>query len=104
MLQALSQKMKKWSSSVDTRPSQVDTRGRSQRTMFTGLYNQVDTRCSQVDTREPSQKACLSTGNSRATRDDLRSTLETSPRELFCLSGTMCRHTPWAGRHTPKTL
>ncbi|MQM01694.1 hypothetical protein Taro_034452 [Colocasia esculenta] len=29
MLQALSQKIKKWSSSVDTRPSQVDTRGRS---------------------------------------------------------------------------
>ncbi|MQL80631.1 hypothetical protein Taro_013071 [Colocasia esculenta] len=79
MLQALSQKMKKWSSSVDTRPSQVDTRGRSQRTMFTD-WDRV------------------------STLDHLRSTLETSPRELFCLSGTVCRHTLWAGRHTPETL
>ncbi|MQL79627.1 hypothetical protein Taro_012067 [Colocasia esculenta] len=63
MLQALSQKMKKWSSSVDTRPSQVDTRGKSQRIMFTDW-------------------------DSVSTLDHLRSTLETSPRELFCLSGT----------------
>ncbi|MQL80634.1 hypothetical protein Taro_013072 [Colocasia esculenta] len=70
--------MKKWSSSVDTRPSQVDTRGRSQRTMFTGLYNQVDTRCSQVDTRCLSQKACFArlgqgvdTGSSQVDTRDL---------------------------------
>ncbi|MQL82196.1 hypothetical protein Taro_014662, partial [Colocasia esculenta] len=78
MLQALSQKMKKWSSSVDTRPSQVDTRGRSQRTMFTGLYNQVDTRCSQIDTRCLSHKACFArlgqgvdTGSSQVDTRDL---------------------------------
>ncbi|MQL81119.1 hypothetical protein Taro_013568 [Colocasia esculenta] len=39
-----------------------------------------------------------------STLDHLRSTLETSPRELFCLSGTVCRHTLWAGRHTLETL
>ncbi|MQL76494.1 hypothetical protein Taro_008880 [Colocasia esculenta] len=59
MLQALSQKMKKWSTSVDTSPSQVDT-------------------------REPSQKACFSVGYSRSTLNYLRSTLDASPRELFC--------------------
>ncbi|MQL68289.1 hypothetical protein Taro_000573 [Colocasia esculenta] len=33
MFQALRQKMKKWSTSVDTRPGQVDTRDRSQTNM-----------------------------------------------------------------------
>ncbi|MQL95325.1 hypothetical protein Taro_027990 [Colocasia esculenta] len=79
MFQALSQNMKNWSTSVDTRPGQVDTRGRSQRILFT-------------------------VWDSRSTPDDLRSTLETSPRELFCQSGTVCRHTSWAGLHTPKSL
>ncbi|MQL86324.1 hypothetical protein Taro_018860 [Colocasia esculenta] len=59
MLQALSQKMKKWSTSVDTRPGQVDTRDRSQRNISTGLYI-------------------------RSTLNYLRSTLDASPRELFC--------------------
>ncbi|MQM23082.1 hypothetical protein Taro_056143, partial [Colocasia esculenta] len=75
MLQALSQKMKKWSSSVDTRPSQVDTRGRSQRTMFTGLYNQgVDTGSSQVDTRDLSQGTVLPVWDSVSTHPMGRST------------------------------
>ncbi|MQL86586.1 hypothetical protein Taro_019121 [Colocasia esculenta] len=104
MFQALSQNMKNWSTSVDTRPGQVDTRGRSQRILFTGLFSQVDTKCRQVDTRWLSQKACFSDGQSRSTRDDIRSTLETSPRELICQSGTVCRHTSWAGRHTLESL
>ncbi|MQM16797.1 hypothetical protein Taro_049758 [Colocasia esculenta] len=79
MLQALSQNMKNWSTSVDTRPGQVDTRGRSQRILFT-VWDMV------------------------STLDHLRSTLETSPRELICQSGTVCRHTLWAGRHTPESL
>ncbi|MQM16683.1 hypothetical protein Taro_049643 [Colocasia esculenta] len=37
MLQTLRQKMKKWSSGVDTRSSSVDTRPNSQRTLSTGL-------------------------------------------------------------------
>ncbi|MQL93199.1 hypothetical protein Taro_025841, partial [Colocasia esculenta] len=94
MLQALSQKMKKWSSSVDTRPSQVDTRGISQRTMFT------DRSTLDACPRRP----VLPDWDSVSTLDHLRSTLETSPRELFCLSGTVCRHILWAGRHTPETL
>ncbi|MQL97634.1 hypothetical protein Taro_030330, partial [Colocasia esculenta] len=66
MLQALSQKMKKWSTSVDTRPGQVDTRDRSQRNKSTDFYirstleslprRPFDTELSQVDTR------CLSQG------------------------------------------
>ncbi|MQM18418.1 hypothetical protein Taro_051409, partial [Colocasia esculenta] len=59
MLQALSQKMKKWSTSVDTRPGQVDTRDRSQRNKSTDFYL-------------------------RSTLNYLRSTLDASPRELFC--------------------
>ncbi|MQM22542.1 hypothetical protein Taro_055595 [Colocasia esculenta] len=39
-----------------------------------------------------------------STLDHLRSTLETSPRELFCQSGTVCRHTSRVGRHTPESL
>ncbi|MQL92188.1 hypothetical protein Taro_024811, partial [Colocasia esculenta] len=75
MVQNKGRNVKKRSSSVDTSPGQVDTKGR------------------QVDTREPSQKACFAVWNSRSTLDHLRSTLETSPRELFCQSGTVCRHT-----------
>ncbi|MQL69315.1 hypothetical protein Taro_001604 [Colocasia esculenta] len=102
MFQALSQNMKNWSTSVDTRPGQVNTR------------------CRQVDTRWLSRKASfavwdsrstpdadrstLAVWDSRSTLDDLRSTLETSPRELFCQSGTVCRHTSWAGRHTLEFL
>ncbi|MQM22114.1 hypothetical protein Taro_055162 [Colocasia esculenta] len=104
MLQTLSQKMKKWSTSVDTRPGQVDTRGRSQRIMFTGLVSQVDTKCRQVDTRCLSQKAYFAIWDRVSTLDHLRSTLETSPRELICQSGIVCRHTLWAGRHTSETL
>ncbi|MQL95947.1 hypothetical protein Taro_028614 [Colocasia esculenta] len=62
IFQALSQNMKNWSTSVDTRPGQVDTRGRSQRILFIGLFSQVDTKCRQVDTRWLSQKACFSDG------------------------------------------
>ncbi|MQL70884.1 hypothetical protein Taro_003206 [Colocasia esculenta] len=104
MFQALRQKMKKWSTSVDTRPGQVDTRDRSQRNILTGFYL-------------------------RSTRDDIRSTLESLPRRpvfqmakagrhemisgrhymplpgnCFAQSGTVCRHTSWAGRHTPESL
>ncbi|MQM00613.1 hypothetical protein Taro_033354 [Colocasia esculenta] len=78
---------------VKKSPSQVDT-----------SPEQVDTRSSQVDTRQLSQKACFAVWDSRSTRDHLRSTLETSSRELFCQYGTVCRHTSWAGRHTPESL
>ncbi|MQL79147.1 hypothetical protein Taro_011585 [Colocasia esculenta] len=57
MLQALSQKMKKWSSSVDTRSNGVDT-------------------------RDLSQKACFAVLSCVSTRDEVVSTLETSPREV----------------------
>ncbi|MQL76487.1 hypothetical protein Taro_008879 [Colocasia esculenta] len=64
MLQALSQKMKKWSTSVNTRPRQVDTRDRSQRNKSTDFYlrstlDAVDTELSQVDTRYLSQGTVL---------------------------------------------
>ncbi|MQL84915.1 hypothetical protein Taro_017424, partial [Colocasia esculenta] len=98
MFQALRQKVKKWSTSVDTRPGQVDTRDRPQRNMLTGFYLR------QVDTRWLSQKACFAVWDMVSTLDHLRSTLETSPRELICQSGTVCRHTLWAGRHTPESL
>ncbi|MQL95246.1 hypothetical protein Taro_027915 [Colocasia esculenta] len=48
--------------------------------MFQDLRQKVDTKCRQVDTRWLSQKACLSDGQSRSTRDDIRSTLESLPR------------------------
>ncbi|MQL97861.1 hypothetical protein Taro_030560 [Colocasia esculenta] len=57
MLQALSQKMKKWSSSVDTRSNGVDT-------------------------RDLSQKACFAVLSCVSTPDEVVSTLETSPREV----------------------
>ncbi|MQM14680.1 hypothetical protein Taro_047616 [Colocasia esculenta] len=56
-LQALRQKMKKWSSGVDTRSSSVDTRPSSQRTLSTVFYS-VSTQPEVVSTlvtlpREP---------------------------------------------------
>ncbi|MQM13171.1 hypothetical protein Taro_046095 [Colocasia esculenta] len=90
MAQSKGRNVKKRSTSVDTSPGQVDTR--------------VDTKCRQVDTREPSQKACFTVWDMVSTLDHLRSTLETSPRELICQSGTVCRHTSWAGRHTLESL
>ncbi|MQL79823.1 hypothetical protein Taro_012278 [Colocasia esculenta] len=62
---------------VKKSPSQVDT-----------SPEQVDTKWNQVDTREPSQKACFSDGQSRSTRDEIRSTLESLPRRAVLLSGT----------------
>ncbi|MQM20504.1 hypothetical protein Taro_053526 [Colocasia esculenta] len=59
MLKALSQNMKNWSTSVDTKPGQVDNRDRSQRNKSTGIYL-------------------------RSTPNAVRSTLDASPRELFC--------------------
>ncbi|MQM23792.1 hypothetical protein Taro_056860 [Colocasia esculenta] len=43
MLQSLRQKMKKWSSGVDTRSSSVDTRPSSQRTLVSTLDQVVST-------------------------------------------------------------
>ncbi|MQL81112.1 hypothetical protein Taro_013574 [Colocasia esculenta] len=78
---------------VKKSPSQVDT-----------SLEQVDTRGDQVDTRCLSQKASFAVWDSRSTPPDLRSTLETSSRELFGQSGIVCRHTSRAGRHTPESL
>ncbi|MQL77953.1 hypothetical protein Taro_010370 [Colocasia esculenta] len=64
----------------------------------------VDTKCRQVDTRWLSQKACFAVWDMVSTLNHLRLTLETSPRELICQSGTVCRHTSWAGRHTLESL
>ncbi|MQM16840.1 hypothetical protein Taro_049800 [Colocasia esculenta] len=72
--------------------------------MFQDLRQKVDTKCRQVDTRWLSQKACFAVWDLVSTLNHLRSTLETSPRELICQSGTVCRHTSWAGRHTPESL
>ncbi|MQL76129.1 hypothetical protein Taro_008519 [Colocasia esculenta] len=52
MLQALRQKMKKWSSGVDTGSSSVDTSPSSQRTQLTGLYC-VSTQPQVVSTLDP---------------------------------------------------
>ncbi|MQM22936.1 hypothetical protein Taro_055995 [Colocasia esculenta] len=86
MVQNKGRNVKKSSSSVDTSPGQVNTKSDS------------------VDTRLPSQKACFAVWDSRSTLHHLRSTLETSPRELIYQSGTVCRHTSRAGRHTPESL
>ncbi|MQL82728.1 hypothetical protein Taro_015206 [Colocasia esculenta] len=68
--------------SVDTRSSQVDTSSKFQKVRST--LDQVDTSPSQVDTRDSSQRI-MSTGfYSRSTLNYLRSTLDASPRELFC--------------------
>ncbi|MQM22610.1 hypothetical protein Taro_055665 [Colocasia esculenta] len=109
MAQSKDKNVKKRSTSVNTSPGQVDTRDRSQRNMLTDFYlrstlNQiVDTKCRQVDTRWLSQKTCFAVWDMVSTLNHLRSTLETSPRELFCQSGTVCRHTSWASRHTPES-
>ncbi|MQM19500.1 hypothetical protein Taro_052505 [Colocasia esculenta] len=71
--------MKNWSTSVDTRPGQLDTRDRSQRNMLTCLHlrstlNQI------VSTLESLPR--------RSTRDEIRSTLESLPRRAALLSGT----------------
>ncbi|MQL68318.1 hypothetical protein Taro_000568 [Colocasia esculenta] len=79
MLQTPIQKMKKWSSSVDTRSSQVDTRPSSQPGQC------VDTKPDGVDTRDFSQKACFTVFTSVSTRDEVVSTLETCPREVGLL-------------------
>ncbi|MQL75919.1 hypothetical protein Taro_008314 [Colocasia esculenta] len=73
--------------SVDTTIPGVDT-------MVQNKGRNVKKSPSQVDT-SPEQ---------RSTPNDIRSTLETSPRELFCQSERVCRHTSWAGRHTPESL
>ncbi|MQL97022.1 hypothetical protein Taro_029702 [Colocasia esculenta] len=64
--------MKNRSTSVDTRQGQVDTRCKSQRILFTGLFSQVDTKCRQVDTRWLSQKACFAVWDRVSTLDHLR--------------------------------
>ncbi|MQL84999.1 hypothetical protein Taro_017511 [Colocasia esculenta] len=89
MVQNKGRNMKKSPSQVDTSPEQVDT-----------TTSQVDTKSGSVDTRCLSQKASFAVWDSRSTPSDLRSTLETSSRELFGKSGTVCRYTPWAGRHS----
>ncbi|MQM02114.1 hypothetical protein Taro_034877, partial [Colocasia esculenta] len=71
--------------SVDTTINGVDT-------MVQNKGRNVKKRSSSVDTIPGS------------TLDHLRSTLETSPKELICQSGTVCRHTSRAGRHTPESL
>ncbi|MQM13981.1 hypothetical protein Taro_046908 [Colocasia esculenta] len=114
MFQALSQKMKKWSSSVDTRSNGVDTRDLSQKACFAVLSSVstrdevvstleisprevflpvwdsvstldqcVDTKPDGVDTRDLSQKAYFAVLSSVSTRDEVVSTLEISPREVF---------------------
>ncbi|MQL86734.1 hypothetical protein Taro_019268, partial [Colocasia esculenta] len=86
MAQSKGKNVKKRTSSVDTKQSQVDTKQ------------------SQVDTSEPSQKAWFSADYGRSTLNNLRSTLEPSPRESIGQSGTVCRHYSRAGRHTPESL
>ncbi|MQM19126.1 hypothetical protein Taro_052126 [Colocasia esculenta] len=39
-----------------------------------------------------------------STQDQVVSTLETLPRNFLCQFGIVCRHTPWASRHTPGTF
>ncbi|MQL85058.1 hypothetical protein Taro_017573 [Colocasia esculenta] len=105
MAQRKDRNVKKRSTSVDTSPGQVDTRDRSQRNMLTGFYlrstlNQIVSTLESLPRRPIFQMA----KDMVSTLDHLRSTLETSPRELICQSGTVCRHTSWAGRHTPESL
>ncbi|MQM12980.1 hypothetical protein Taro_045900 [Colocasia esculenta] len=74
MLKALSQNMKNWSTSVDTKPGQVDTRDRSQRNKSTGIYL-------------------------RSTPNAVRSTLESLPRRPIFQLTTAGRHYSISGRH-----
>ncbi|MQL70307.1 hypothetical protein Taro_002603 [Colocasia esculenta] len=78
--------------SVDTTILGVNTMVQNKGRNVKKSPSQVDTSPEQVDTRD------------RSTRDHLRSTLETSPRDLLYQSGTVCRHTSWAGRHTLESL
>ncbi|MQM13240.1 hypothetical protein Taro_046164 [Colocasia esculenta] len=73
MFQALRQKVKKWSTSVDTRPGQVDTRDRSQRNMLTSFYLR-STLNQMVDTRDLSQGIDLPVWDSVSTHLMGRST------------------------------
>ncbi|MQM02985.1 hypothetical protein Taro_035759 [Colocasia esculenta] len=73
MFQALRQKMKKWSTSVDTRLGLVDTRDRSQRNMLTGFYLR-STLNQMVDTRDLSQGIDLPVWDSVSTHLMGRST------------------------------
>ncbi|MQM12265.1 hypothetical protein Taro_045181 [Colocasia esculenta] len=84
--------MKNFSAHIDGRDGQ------------TFIARMVSTHLTLVDTREPSQKACFAVWDMVSTLNHLRSTLETSLRELICQSGTVCRHTSWGGRHTPESL
>ncbi|MQM23059.1 hypothetical protein Taro_056120 [Colocasia esculenta] len=74
MFQAPRQKMKKWSTSVDTRPGQVDTRDRSQRNMLTGFYR-------------------------RSTLNQIVLTLESLPRRPVFQMAKAGRHEMISGRH-----
>ncbi|MQL82143.1 hypothetical protein Taro_014607 [Colocasia esculenta] len=72
--------------SVDTTINSIDTmvqnKGRNVKKRSSSVDTspgQVDTTSSQVDTRDLSQG-------------------------INCQSGTVCRHTSWAGRHTPESL
>ncbi|MQL69717.1 hypothetical protein Taro_002011, partial [Colocasia esculenta] len=107
MFQALRQKMKKWSTSVDTRPGQVDTRDRSQRNMLTGFYlrstlNQMVSTLESLPRRPVFQMAKAGRHEMisvRSTPNADRSTLDGSPRRPVLLSGTECRHWIISGRH-----
>ncbi|MQL82560.1 hypothetical protein Taro_015040, partial [Colocasia esculenta] len=90
--------------SVDTTINGVDTMAQSKGRNVKKRSTSVDTSPGQVDTREPSQKGCFTVWDMVSTLDHLKLTLETSLRELFCQSGTVCRHTSWTGRHTPESL
>ncbi|MQM20752.1 hypothetical protein Taro_053780 [Colocasia esculenta] len=74
MLKALSQNMKNWSTSVDTKPGQVDTRDRSQRNKSTDI-------------------------NLRSTPNAVRSTLESLPRRPVFQLTMVGRHYLISGRH-----
>ncbi|MQL97440.1 hypothetical protein Taro_030138 [Colocasia esculenta] len=101
MLQTQGKIMKKWSSSVDTGSSSVDTRPSSQRTQSTGSSS-VDTGSSSVDTRGLPREPFGPIWDSVSTLDQVVSTLEAFPENRLGQFGTVCRHTPWAGRHTPE--
>ncbi|MQM22520.1 hypothetical protein Taro_055573 [Colocasia esculenta] len=104
MLQALCQNMKKWSTSVDTSPSQVDTRDSSQRNMSTGFYirstpDAVDTRCLSQGTILPSLGQCVDTTYRQVDTlrklYDLKFLLDTwHPRELMDWPWIVCPRTP----------
>ncbi|MQL82111.1 hypothetical protein Taro_014573, partial [Colocasia esculenta] len=74
--------------SVDTTISGVDTMAQSKDRNVKKRSTSVDTSPGQVDTREPSQKAYFAVWDMVSTLNHLKSTLETSPRELICQSGT----------------